>query len=143
MNDQQLPRRFQTRLNNRPRADSSTDEFDMTSIGSQSPLQMQLAPPMIEPGSSPSGSSHGFPLRREQSGSANGLSLEKVFTNSSYVLGNAKKRATDQILLDQLQSCDVVVETKQFETKFLFFRGPLSSYNSIRETYRLMADSKR
>ena len=71
------------------------------------------------------------------------LSMERVNTQSSYTTAR-QKRKKDQILMDALKiSSDEVQETKLFENRFNLFREPLSSYNSIRETYRLIKDAER
>lgn len=77
--------------------------------------------------------------------STNALPLERAWTNTSQILkGNQKRKETDQILLDQLSlSADEVRQTKLFEKHFLLFRGPLSSYVSVRETHYLMKESRR
>lgn len=55
-----------------------------------------------------------------------------------------QRRPKDQVFLNSLKvNAEEVKETRTFERRFNVFKGPLSSYNSIRETYRLIRESER
>lgn len=117
------PRRYQTRLGYNRKL--STDN------------NIQVSPSKRSDGDpSPSNA-----VRSESFGA---LPLERFWTHTSQVLRGNQKKNNDQILLDQLSySAEEVRDTKWFEQSFHLFRGPLTSYNSIRETYHLMKEASR
>ena len=116
------PKRHQTRLANK-RNSGAGDEI------SESTNSKYTEPRRIE---------------RGLSESAFALPIERVWTHNSYILRTSRKNDTDQILLDQLSlSAEEVRDTKSFEKRFIFLRGPLTSYNSIRETLHLLKESRR
>ena len=124
MDDPYSPRRFQTRLT-RKAADSKTGlDESLDNMGSMS-------------------SYFDIPMYRGTE-SATKTPMDRAWTHTSYVLGTSKSKATDQILLDQLSlTAEEVRDTKVFENRFLYFRGPLTNYNSIRETHRIQKETKR
>jgi hypothetical protein len=119
MDDEYQPRRHQTRLAKSPTSPLNSSTLSNSKLGQDVPM--------------------------EYVGSNNSIPLERAWTHTSQILrGNQKRKETDQILLDQLSiSAEEVRATKVFEKHLFVFRGPLTSYNSVRETHFLMKESRR